>query len=465
MKSVASCQCEAAGTRSEQSGRPLPTSEARPQPDHRVGVQKRAAVPLSVAGGLLAAGMIVGLIGCSGGGDAAAPTPVVEVQVAPVAQGPLQHWLRSQAVLYPLHQAIITPKISAPVRTFAVNRGDHVREGELLATLENRDLVAAQAEAQGQLQTAEATYDTATAGAIPAALKSAQLDAVAAEQTFANARRIYTSRQKLFAQGAIPRLTLDQAAVDLTNARNANTLAQQKLKAEEAVGHTQALAAAAGDLATAKAHEAAAAALVSYSEIHSPINGVVTDRPVYPGELATPASPLMTIMDLSQVVARAHLPVDEAAQIHVGDKATLSAIGGEPSLKGTVTVVSPATDPGSTTVEVWVQAPNPGERFRPGASVNLAILARTIPDALTIPAGALLTDTSGATTVMLAGSDGKAHQQNVTVGVREPDTVQITQGLKAGQKVISVGAYGLPDQTQIKIVAPPPPSADAGGGN
>ncbi|MGH9520580.1 MAG: efflux RND transporter periplasmic adaptor subunit, partial [Terriglobales bacterium] len=383
-----------------------------------------------VASMVLAGGLLLGLTGCSGGGDAAAPTPVVEVQVAPVAQGPLQHWLRSQAVLYPLHQAIITPKISAPVHSFAVNRGDHVQAGELLATLENQDLVAARAEAQGQLQTAQATYDTATAGAIPAALKTAQLDAVAAQQTFANTQRIYESRQKLFAQGAIPRLTLDQAAVDLTNARNADTLAQQRLKAEEAVGHTQALAAAAGDLATAKAHEAAAAAQFSYSEIHSPINGVITDRPVYPGELATPASPLMTIMDLSQVVARAHLPMEQAAQVHVGDKATLSAIGSDQNLNGTVTVVSAATDPGSTTVEVWVQAANPGERFRPGASVNLAILARIIPNAITIPSSALLTDTSGATTVMLAGSDGKAHQQNVTVGVREPDQVQITQGLK-----------------------------------
>lgn len=418
---------------------------------------------MKLVAAILAGSLLLALTGCSSGGDAAAPAPVVEVQVAPVVQGPLQHWLRSQAVLYPLHQAIITPKISAPVHSFAVNRGDHVQEGEVLATLENRDLVAAEAEAQGQLQTAEATYRTATAGAIPAALKSAQLDAVAAQQTFTNAQRIYDSRQKLFAQGAVPRLQLDQAAVDLTNARNANTLAQQKLQAEQSVGHSQALAAASGDLATAKAHEAAAAAQVSYSEIRSPISGVVTDRPVYPGELATPSAPLMTIMDLSQVVARAHLPVEQAAQLHVGDKATLSALDGGDTLNGAVTVVSPATDPGSTTVEVWVQAPNPGEKFRPGASVNLAILARTIPSAVTIPSSALLTDTSGATTVMLAGTDGKAHQQNVTVGVREPDVVQITQGLKPGQKVVTVGAYGLPDQTQIKIVAPPAPSADSGG--
>lgn len=421
-----------------------------------------ASFPTRPALGLLLAALVLGAAACGGGNDST-PPPVVEVQVAPVEQGALEHWVRAQAVLYPLHQAIITPKITAPVREFRVNRGDHVHAGELLALLENRDLVAAEAEAQGQLQSAEANYRTATAGAIPAALKAAEAEAQDAQQALDHAQLVYTGDQRLYTQGAISHAQLDQAAVDFTSARNAATLAQQKLAAEQSVGHAGALAAAAGDLATARAHEQAAAAQVSYSEITSPIGGVVTDRPVYPGELATSSAPLMTIMDLSSVVARLHLPADEAAQLKVGDKATLSVPSTGESVPGKVTVVSAATDPGSTTIEVWVQADNPGERLRPGTTVQAAVLARTIANALSIPASALLTDTSGATSVMLAGADGKAHQQTVSVGVKEPDRVQITQGLKPGEKVVSVGAYGLPDQTLIKIVQPPPPGADSGG--
>ncbi|HVA62188.1 MAG TPA: efflux RND transporter periplasmic adaptor subunit [Terriglobales bacterium] len=403
------------------------------------------ALGLALAAALLA--------GCSSGAPDAAPNPVVAVQVAAVSQGPLPQWVRTQAVLYPLHQAIITPKISAPVSRLDVNRGDHVGAGQVVAQLENRDLQAAAQEAEGQWTAARAAYATAIAGAIPAQLKSAQLNATATAKALANAQRVYNSRQTLFQQGAIPRLTLEQAGVALTDAQNANTLAQQQLQALEAGGHAQALQAAQGNLTTAEARAAAAQAMLAYARITSPIAGVVTDRPVYTGELASPAAPLMTVMNLSQVVARASLPASQAALLQVGDPATIIAADGTP-LPARVSVVSAATDPGSTTVEVWVQAANPHESLRPGTSVNVAILARTLPQAITVPSSAVLLDYSGGASVMVVGADGKAHQTSVTLGVQEPDRDQILKGVAVGQRVVTVGAYGLPDGAQIKIEAP-----------
>ncbi|HUX67913.1 MAG TPA: efflux RND transporter periplasmic adaptor subunit [Terriglobales bacterium] len=408
------------------------------------------------AGVVLAAAL---LAGCSSGASDSAPSPVVAVQVATVRQGPLQQWIRTQAVLYPLHQAVITPKISAPVARLEVERGDRVRAGELVAELENRDLQAAAQAAEGQLQAAQAAYATAVAGAIPAQLKAAQLNLAATRQALDNAQRVYASRQRLFQQGAIPRLALEQAGVALTDARNAHTLAQQQLQALEAGGgHAQALKAAQGNLTTAQAQAAAAQAMLAYSRLTSPIAGVVTDRPVYTGELATPAAPLMTIMNLSQVVARASLPASQAALLQVGDPATLTPAGGAP-LPARVSVVSPTTDPGSTTVEVWVQAANPHQSLRPGTSVAVAMLARTLPQAVTVPSAAVLIDYSGGASVMVVGGDGKAHQTAVTLGVQEPDRDQILEGVAVGQRVVTVGAYGLPDGAQIKIEAPAPPAA------
>ncbi len=393
---------------------------------------------------------------CSSGGAPDDATPVVAVHEAAAARGPLQQWVRQQAVLYPLHQAVITPKISAPILRYTVQLGDPVHAGELLAVLDNADLKAAAQAAQGRLQAAEAAYQTAVAGAIPAALKSAQLNLAATAKALANAQTVYRNRQRLFQQGAIPRLTLQQAGVALTDAQNAHTLAQQQWEAlESGGGHAAALRAAQGNLATAQGEAAGAAAQLNYSEIKSPIDGVVTARPLYPGQLATTTQPLITVMDLAQVVARLHVPAGVAALLRVGDAAQITPPAGGPPVAGKVTVVNAATDPGSTTVEVWVQAPNPGGAMRPGTTAQAAILARTIPDALTVPAVALLTDSSGATTVMLAGADGRAHQQAVTVGLKEPDRVQILSGLAPGQKVVTVGAYGLADGTRIQIVAHP----------
>ncbi len=180
-----------------------------------------------------------------------------------------------------------------------------------------------------------------------------------------------------------------------------------------------------------------------------PIDGVVTERPGYAGETPAPGSPLLTIMDTSSVIARAHIPQDQAVQLKPGDDATIHAPG-EVDVAGKVTLVSPALDPNSTTVEVWIEIPNPDGRLRPGTTVTVEMLARTVGDAVVIPASALLKTTEGATTVMIV-KDGRAQQVEVETGIHEGDRVQITKGLSDGETVIVRGSYGLPDKTRVKI--------------
>jgi RND family efflux transporter MFP subunit len=189
---------------------------------------------------------------------------------------------------------------------------------------------------------------------------------------------------------------------------------------------------------------------LSYSEIRSPIDGVVTDRPLYPGEMAAAGTPLVTVMDISRVIARAHIPQPEAELLHIGDKATITVPGVEKPVAGKVTIISPALDPGSTTIEVWIEAANPQGTLKPGTSVQVSMLAKTLPDALVISAGALLTAPDGSTSVMLVGADKRAHKTEVKAGIRQGDQVQIVEGLKDGDAVIATGAYGLPDNARVE---------------
>jgi len=385
--------------------------------------------------------------------DTGEKAPVVPVQVATVEKTTLQRTVTAEAVLFPLQQSAIVPKISAPVKAFYVKRGSRVRKGQLLAVLENRDLAAAAQENQGAYNQAEATYATTTSAQLPEEIQKAQLDTQAAKQMLEAQQKIYNSRQELFQQGAIPRKELDQAGVDLTQARNQYQIAQKHLDALMATGKQQALKSAAGQLESAKGKFLGAAAQMSYSQIRSPIDGVVTDRPLYPGEMAAAGTPIVTVMDISQVIAKAHIPQPEAELLKVGDKATITVPGESKPVDAKVTVVSPALDPNSTTVEVWVQAKNPKQRLKPGTSVQLSMVAQTIPDALVIPAAALLTGQDGTTTVMVVGADNRAHQKPVSVGTRQGDQVQITEGLQAGDHVVASGAYGLPDNTQVTVAA------------
>ena len=95
------------------------------------------------------------------------PAPEVAVQAAHPVQGSIHEQIAADAILAPLAQAAISPKVSAPVKKFYVQRGSQVHEGELLATLENSDLAAAALDNQGSYTAAQATFDTATKATAP----------------------------------------------------------------------------------------------------------------------------------------------------------------------------------------------------------------------------------------------------------------------------------------------------------
>jgi multidrug efflux pump subunit AcrA (membrane-fusion protein) len=376
------------------------------------------------------------------------------VQVAPVEKTTIHHVVKTQAILFPRQQAAIVSKISAPVQKFLIKRGSAVHKGQLLAVLENRDLSAAAQENKGAFSQAEATYATTTAAGLPEEMQKAEADAQQTKQALEAQEKVFQNRQQLYQEGALPRKELDQSQVEVVQARNQYAIAKRHLDTLQAIGKQQELKAAAGQLESAKGKYLGAAAQLSYSEIRSPIDGVVTDRPLYPGEMATAGTAIVTVMDVSAVIAKAHIPQADAALLKVGDKGTITVPGLDEPVEGTVTVVSPALDPNSTTIEMWLEAKNPKQQLKPGTSVQLALTAKTVKDALVVPAAAVITAADGSSAVMIAGSDGKAHQKAVKLGIRQDDDVQILEGVTAADKVVSTGAYGLPDNTKIKIEAP-----------
>ncbi len=377
------------------------------------------------------------------------PQPVVTVQVAKAERGEIQQIIRAEAILFPRNQSAITPKVVAPVKTFYVNRGSRVHKGELLAVLENRDLAASAVDNQGAYQQAQANYGIATSSTLPEDWQKAEYDLKTSKEAYDAQQKVYDSRQVLYKEGAMPRKDLDAAAVALAQAKSQYELAQQHLAALQKSGKKDQLEAAKGQLVSAQGKYENAAAQLSYTEIRSPIDGVVTDRPLYPGETPAPGTPLITVMDTSSVIAKAHIPQEQAAALKVGDAATIVAPG-EVKASGKVALISPALDPNSTTVEVWIDAPNPDGSLRPGTSVRIEAIAQTLPDAIVIPVSAVVKTPDGGDMVMLV-RDGTAHQVAVETGVREADKVQITKGLAGGETIVTNGAYALPDNTKVKI--------------
>ncbi len=375
--------------------------------------------------------------------------PVVPVQVTDVRRDSIQRIITAEGILRAKDQAGIMPKITAPVKQFYVNRGAHVKKGQLLAVLENRDLAAAVVDAKGAYDQAAAGYRNTASATVPDEAVKAQQDVQAAKQAMEAGQKLLQSREQLLREGALARRLVDEAAVTYAQAKSQYATAQKHLESLQSVGSREIVKGAEGQMESARGKFQGAEAQLSYAEIRSPISGVVTDRPVFAGEMASAGTPVITVMDVSRVIARANVPVAQAAHLHVGQPATMAETDAAIEVPARVTVVSPAVDPNSTTVEIWVEAANPGERLRPGVTVKLSVVAETIKDTVVIPPEAVLPSQEGGSIAMVVGADSIAKERKIEIGVRESDKVQILKGLQAGEKVVTVGGLGLADGAKV----------------
>ena len=370
-------------------------------------------------------------------------------------RGAIDHVVVADAVLYPVNQANVTPKIAAPVKRILVNRGDHVRVGQVLAELEAADLAAAAEESKHQVEQAQSAYQLLTGATVRDDQSKAQSDVQSAQQNLDAAKKVYDSRAALQKEGALPQKMVDDARLVMVQAQTQLDLAQRHLQALDQVGRRESIQGAEAAVNAAKAHYDNLNVQLSYATIKSPIAGIVADRPVYPGEMAQPGTPLISLVDISTLVARANVPVKDAVAIKPGRPARIAGPDGD--LAGKVTVVSPAVDPSTTTVEVWVEIANPEEKLKPGGTVRVSIIAETIMDTIVVPASALLNFDEGGQKVMLVvgkGKDAVAQERKVVPGVRQGARVQIVSGLQEGDQVITSGGLGLEDKAKVEVQAP-----------
>lgn len=386
---------------------------------------------------------------------------LVTVQAERTEVGEISEHIMADATLSPLAQAAISPKITAPVRIFYVQRGSKVKAGDLLAVLENRDLTAQALDNKGQLDAAEAAYNIQTKAQVPEDYSKAELDLAQAKAQLQLQEEITASRKKLLGEGAIAGRDYDTAVAALVQAHSTYDIAQNHFAALQRISRDATLKQAQGQLSSAKGKYLAAEAQVSYSEIRSPIAGVVTDRPLFAGETVSSGSTLVTVMDTSALLAKVHVSQTVAQRLSLGDEATVLIPGMDNPVPAKISLISPALDPGSTTFEIWLRIDNKEGRYKAGTPVGTSIIGRTAPKAVKVPLSAVLTGQDGSKSVMVIGSDSVAHKKAVQLGINDGEDIQVTQGLNGSETVITTGAYGLDDGTKVKIGKPEEENGEA----
>jgi len=393
--------------------------------------------------------------------EEAEASPEVTVDVAPVLATAISQKVIADAIIYPIQQAGISPKISAPIKKLYVERGDRVRAGQLVAELESQDLLADVNESKAALAQAEVAVSAVNA-AVPQELRKVQIDIDGARQAVVDRQRVYDNRQELFKQGAIAEKDVKDAAFNLEQAKLQLKTAEARIEDFKGPAKEQELKAAEAARDAARRRVEAAEVRLGYARITSPIDGIITDRPVFAGEAAASGMPLMTVMDTSRVIARAHVSPQEAAVLHAGLPANLVLPGStDKPATGTISQISPAMDTGSTTMEVWIETGNADGKLKPGMTLRTESIVRSNPKALVIPAAAVLTASNGNNSVIVVDAENKPHSKPVTLGIRDGASVEVLDGLQNGERVVTAGAFELEkldpevlDKTKVHIQIP-----------
>ena len=397
---------------------------------------------------LLCAGLL--LVGCSHEDEPA--KPVVNVKVARVEVADVTVSVGGSATIFPRELANLTARVTAPVSTLRARKGDDVAAGQVLASLQNADLVAQRQEAVAVVADVQATLEKITAGTLPGDIQRARGQLQAAEAALKQAETVYARRQQLFKEGAIPSRDLLISQTELAQAQASHDVAKKTLDLLEGQSREKDIRIAESRLEQAKARLAAIEAQVGFTEIRSPFAGTVIEQFVFPGDMAKPDSPLLTVANLSTVVARAQIPEANATSVRTKQECRFTGVDATAAtMPGRVVVVNKAVDAARRTVEVWCEIPNPGRQIRAGVFGNVSIVTGVIAKAVVAPVSAVqFAEGTRQGTVMVVDGKRMAHTREVEGGERVGDRVQIARGLSAGELVVTEGAYGLPGGTEVQ---------------
>ncbi len=258
---------------------------------------------------------------------------------------------------------------------------------------------------------------------------------------------------------------LDTRVADLRVARASEAasfaeaeLARQKMMASSDATSQKAMQAAEQQLAAARNDLAAARAERELLLVRAPLAGTVVRLLVRPGDTVDPTVALAEIIDLDRLVVTGGVPGAEAAWLKVGQSVDLStktsvafsAASGR-DLTGTLEFVGDQVDPRDGTLAVRIALPA-GSGLRPGTMLDAHIAVETRHDCLAVPVDALVTGMDGKAAVAVVAGD-KAVITPVRAGVRDRGLVEIEgAGLKEGTPVVVEGAYGLPQETRIRVI-------------
>ncbi len=349
--------------------------------------------------------LALALLSACGKGDAGAaarsrPAPLVIVQKVELRDVPVE--VHAPVDLKPLEQADVGSKVLGYIDAVFVDRGDRVKKGQLVALVRPSDLPDQLAAARGSL---------------------AQVSSSAAL-----ARTNFERAEKLAPTGVVSQQELQQSSAALASAEAAQSAAKSQI--------------------------AALATRLGETRIESPIEGVVSQRRLDPGALVGPpgGGAIVTVARIDRLRVFITINERDAARMAVGKEAhvELDAMPGK-SYTGTVVRVAPAFDPVTRTLDAEVQLPNDAGELRAGMYGRASVRVELHPHVPVVPVNAILISEAQKYVFVVNGT--KVSRRPVQIGADFSDgqLFEITQGVTAGEEVVTAGADAIGDGATVRV--------------
>src|SRR5436305_7053941 len=287
--------------------------------------------------------------------------------------------LTATGYVVPHHKINVNSKVTGRVKSIGVEKGDKVKEGQVLVKLEDDEFRAQYSQARGSADAARAFLDELQHGSRPEEIAQAQHNLDEARATLANDKLTLDRDRELFSQGVVSKQVLDDAtARNESDQQRVNSL-EKGLQLSKIGPRVEEIARAKGRLSHAESQAAYAKSLLDATVIRAPVSGTILERTAEKGELIIAqltAGSVVSLADLNDIQADLDIAQDDFAKLTPHQKATV-AVDAFPDLKwdGVIAEVSPEANRQKATVEVKVQILNPDAHLRPEMNTTVRFLA------------------------------------------------------------------------------------------
>jgi multidrug efflux pump subunit AcrA (membrane-fusion protein) len=361
--------------------------------------------------------------------------------------------------------ATVASPVAGVVAEVLCEAGQKVAKGDALIQLDDRLARAAERQAAAAVESAKAALAVLKATPRPEQLEASRLAVEKAQSTLGFATKNLERQQELAKREGTSQKSLEQAEVDVASARNDVKAAEAQLALLKATPAPEELVEAAAKVTEAEAALVTAQTQRSLLRIVAPLDATVARIAVNPGESVETTTPVATLVALDRLVVMSPVPAAEAISLKIGLPAKIYAAEGakaEPACEGKVYFVGADVQRATNSVTVGIEVPA-GVALRPGQTVRLSIVVEEHRSCLAVPKEAVVKGEEGEDVVCLVEGE-TATQVPVKVGFRDGDLVEVSSDedeLEDGQDVVTAGAYGLPDETKVKIITDEPKTEKA----